>query len=159
MDALNFLDQSSRASAQPVHVVHGDEDFLRRQVLAALRGMVLGPGEDATFGLSSYPGDRAVWSAVHDELLTLPFLCPRRLVVVENADLFVSAHRPQLEKYVQEPSPNGVLVLEVKSWPATTRLHRLLDGPASINCKALSGAKLVEWCRRWSQTQHGKQLT
>src|SRR5438874_8045291 len=135
MDALTFLEQSSRAAAQPVHVVYGDEDFLRRQVLAALRRVVLGPDEEASVGLSSYPGDRAVWSAVHDELLTLPFLCPRRLVVVENADAFVSAHRPQLEKYAQAPSANGVLVLEVKSWPATTRLYRMLDGPAAINCK------------------------
>src|SRR5262245_65288031 len=129
MDALTFLEQSHRASAQPVHVVHGDEDFLRRQILTALRRMVLGTGEDAGFGLTSFPGDRAVWATVHDELLTLPFLCPRRLVVIESADAFISAHRPQLEKYVGAPSPNGVLVLEVKSWPATTRLAKMLDGP------------------------------
>lgn len=159
MDALTFLDQAGRLSPQSVHVIHGEEDFLRRQVVAALRRLVLGPDEDAAFGMSSHAGDRADWADVHDELLTLPFLCPRRLVVIEAADAFVTAHRPQLEKYVQAPSPNGVLVLEVKSWPATTRLYKLLDGPASISCKALSGAKLGDWCRRWSQSQHAKQLT
>jgi DNA polymerase III subunit delta len=159
MDSLTFLEQAARSEMQSVYVVHGDEDFLRRQVLAALRKLVLGPDEEASFGLSSYPGDKAVWATVHDELNTLPFLCPRRLVVLEQADPFVTAHRPQLEKYVQAPSKSGVLVLEVKTWPATTRLYRLLDGPSSISCKSLTGAKLTDWCRRWSQTQHGKQLT
>jgi DNA polymerase-3 subunit delta len=32
------------------------------------------------------------------------------------------------------------------------------DG-SSISCKALTGAKLAEWCRRWCSSQHGKQLT
>jgi DNA polymerase III subunit delta len=158
MDSLTFLEQLGRSEPLPVYVVHGDEDFLRRQVLAALREHVLGPGEDASFGLTSYPGEKAVWSAVHDELLTLPFLCRRRLVVVESAEPFISTHRPHLEKYVAAPAKSGVLVLEVKSWPATTRLYKLLDGPASISCKSLTGQKLVDWCRRWSSAQHGKQL-
>src|SRR5262249_44143061 len=35
----------------------------------------------------------------------------------------------------------------------------LLDGPASISCKALTGPKLAEWCRRWASSHHGKTIT
>src|SRR5207248_2886982 len=106
MDSLAFLEQIGSAEPRPVIAVHGDEDFLKRQVVAALRARVLGGGDEA-FGLTALPGDRAVWSAVHDELQTLPFLCPKRLVVVENADPFVSAYRAQLEKYVAAPAASG----------------------------------------------------
>ena len=35
----------------------------------------------------------ATFAAVHNELSTLPFLAPRRLVVVENAEPFVQEYR------------------------------------------------------------------
>ena len=159
MDSLAYLEKAGVSEALPVYVVHGDEDFLRRRVLDAMKSRILGNDENAVFGLSAYPGDTAEWAAIHDELLTLPFLSSRRLVIIENAEKFVSEHRPQLERYIQSPGPGGVLVLEVKSWPATTRLYRLLDGPAAISCKALTGAKLNDWCRRWAETQYRKQLT
>ncbi len=159
MDSLTFLEQANPAAPLPVYVVYGDEDFLRRRVLEALKLRILGNDENAVFGFSAHSGDKAVWSSIHDELQTLPFLSQRRLVAIESAEAFVSAHRPLLERYVQSPPASGVLVLEVKTWPATTRLYRLLDGPAAISCKALTGAKLSEWCRRWSDTRYGKQLT
>src|SRR5262249_27654591 len=34
----------------------------------------------------------------------------------------------------------------------------LLDGPSAIACKALTGARLAEWCRQWASGQHKKQL-
>jgi DNA polymerase III subunit delta len=159
MDSLSFLEQAPSGAPQPVYVVHGDEDFLRRRVLDALKQRVLGSDDNAAFGFSAYPGDKAVWTAILDELQTLPFLSQQRMVSIESADTFVTAHRPQLEKYVQSPPRGGVLVLEVKSWPSNTRLYRLLDGAASLSCKSLTGPKLAEWCRRWSSAQYSKQLT
>src|SRR5262249_48763474 len=93
MDSLTFLEQAG-GEPRPVYVVHGDEDFLKRQVLAALRARALGEGDDS-FGLSVHAGDKAVWRDIHSELQTLPFLSPRRLVLVENAEPFVSAYRTQ----------------------------------------------------------------
>lgn len=157
MEALAFLDSSTK-KVLPVYVLHGDEDFLKRQVLQALRTRVLGGAGDE-FGLSTYPGDKAAFAAVFDELQTLPFLGPRRLVVVENADPFVTRHRAMLEKHVAEPSGAGTLVLDVKTWPSTTRLAKLMEPGATIVCKAPSGYKLPEWSVRWASTQYGKQLS
>lgn len=158
MDSFSFLERASRGDPKPVYVVHGDEDFLKRQVLLALRTLVLGSAED-TLGLSTHPGDRATYAAVRDELETLPFLSPRRLVVIENADPFITLHRSQLEKYVAQPASAGVLVLDVKSWPANTRLAKLVDNAATIACKALTAQKLLDWCVQWAASRHGKQLT
>src|SRR5262249_9263405 len=116
-------------------------------------------GDDNAFEFSTHAGDKAAFAAVHDELLTRPFLGPRRLVVVEGADPFVTRCRPQLEKYVAQPAATGVLVLDVKSWPATSRLAKLVPAEATIGCKAPAASKLPEWCVQWTKAQHGKQLT
>src|SRR5262249_31886736 len=107
MDALAFL-EAPPAKPQPVYVLHGEEDFLKRQVLGTLRTIVFGK-EGGDFGLSVQAGDKADFAAIVDELNTLPFLGPRRLVVVENAEAFVTKYRALLEKYVAEPSLHGVL--------------------------------------------------
>src|SRR5271166_4774224 len=99
MDALEFLEQTSIASPAALYVVTGDEPFLKRQALAALRERLLGRGDDA-FALSKYTGDRATLGEVMADVATLPFLAARRLVVVEEADAFVSKYRSQLEKYL-----------------------------------------------------------
>src|SRR5262249_11216119 len=88
-----------------------------------------------------------------------PFLSACRLVVVENADPFVSQFRTQLEKYVAAPAATGVLVLDVKSWPANTRLAKLLSDEATIVCKAPAAHRLPVWCAQWAASCHGKQLS
>jgi DNA polymerase-3 subunit delta len=161
MDSLAFLDNVARARPQPVYAVHGDEPFLKRRVLLALRTLVLGP-DDGGFGLSAHAGDKAAWAAVRDDLETLPLLSPRRLVVVENADPFVTRERARLEKYVAEHSqsaaPAGVLVLDVQTLPAATRLAKLLGDSGSIACKTPKSEELLKWCVEWSASYHGKPL-
>jgi DNA polymerase-3 subunit delta len=158
MDSLTFLEKAGKAKPLPLYVLHGDEDFLKRQVLRALREIILGPeGDD--LGLSTHAGDKATFAAVHDELETLPFFTQRRLVVVEGADPFVSKNRDALEKAMGRLPSSGTLVLEVKSWPATTRLAKMIDPAATLNCKAPAAYKLPAWCVQWATAQHGKHLS
>jgi DNA polymerase-3 subunit delta len=157
MDSLAILERAGKGKPRPVYVLAGDEDFLKRQVVLALRRWLLGPADDG-FGYSCHPGDKAVWSAVHDELQTLPFLGGHRLALIDAADPFVTKSRAALEKYVAEPSSTGVLVLDVKSWPANTRLAKLIDANGTLTCKAPAASRLPEWCMRWCQAQHDKQL-
>jgi DNA polymerase-3 subunit delta len=156
MDSLTFLERAPKGEPRPVYALHGDEDFLKRQVMVALRERILGGDADA-MGLSTYEGDKAEFSTIRGELETLPFLSPRRLVIIEKADPFVTKHRAALEKYVADPSATGVLVLDVTTWPATTRLAKALAGDATITCKAPSAHKLPEWCVQRA-VAHGKQL-
>ncbi|HEY8505813.1 MAG TPA: DNA polymerase III subunit delta [Gemmataceae bacterium] len=157
MDALDFLKKARKGKPQPVYVVTGDEDFLKRQVLAALQPLILEEA-DPSFALSLYPGDKADFSAVRNELDTLPFLSPRRMVVIEQADPFVTKNRAALEKYVQSPAA-GVLVLDVKSWPANTKLAKLVPDASTIVCKAPAAYRMPAWCAEWAKTQVGKPLS
>jgi DNA polymerase-3 subunit delta len=158
MDSLVFLEQPPSATPQPIYVLHGEEDFLKRQVLAALRERILGDGTDS-MGYSTHPGDSATYAAVHDELETLPFLSRRRLVVIDSADSFVTRHRAALEGYIAKPAATGTLVLEMKSWPSNTRLYRVVPSNAVIVCKTPKDPMLGDWCVRWASSRHGKALT
>ncbi len=158
MDSLTFLEKPIKGKPLPLYVVAGDEDFLKRQVLAKIRRWVLGDADD-DFSSATYAGDRASFADVFDDLQTLPFFGERRLVVVERADPFVTKARPQLEKAVAKLPPSGVLVLEVKSWPKTTKLAKLVDAAATLECKAPAAHRLPPWCVAWMAGQYGKQLT
>lgn len=82
-----------------------------------------------------------------EDLATLPFLSPRRVVVIRDADAFVTAHRERLEVYLEHPAPTGTLVLTCRSFPRTTRLSKAalaVDGRV-IECKSLGGRALVDF--------------
>lgn len=157
MDSLAFLERSRRAAPQPLYVVYGDEDFLKRLVRQALRTRVLGEDGDE-LGWSVHEGDKATFALIHDELATVPFYGTHRLVVVEDADPFVTRHRALLEKALGKLPPTGVLVLEVKSWPSNTRLAKMVDGAASIVCKAPASYRVPAWCVQWCASRYGKEL-
>lgn len=156
MDALPFLAAAS-PKRQPVYVLSGDEDFLKRLAREKIVAAALGDA-DPDLALSVYAGDKLDFSTVRNDLDTLPFLAPCRVVVVESADTFVTAHRPQLEQYVTKPSSIGVLVLDVKAFPETTKLAKALPDAAKVACKAPPPYKLPAWCVECARTRHGKKL-
>ncbi|MFO0879558.1 MAG: DNA polymerase III subunit delta [Gemmataceae bacterium] len=161
MDSTTFLERLDKVKPQPIYVLHGDEEFLKRQCQRAIRRLVLG-ADDEGFALSSYTGDKATWATVLEDLQTLPFLSPRRLVIIEAADPFVSAERGKLEKYFAEVkekgAPTGTLVLDVGTWPANTKLAKMAAETWVLTCKAPSSHQLPQWCSDWCAREHGKPI-
>ncbi|MGE0609885.1 MAG: DNA polymerase III subunit delta [Pirellulales bacterium] len=159
LEALPFLAKPEKYPADPVCVLFGDDPFLKRLALAELRREVLG-SDDGEFSLARFNGRQAAPREVFDELSTVAlFGGGRRLVVVDDADDFVSAYRPELEDYVARPRGGGVLVLVVSTWPKTTRLYKTLaDCGLQIDCKAPARAALLKWLAVWSQRTHRAKL-
>jgi DNA polymerase III subunit delta len=157
MDALAFLEKAAKSKRQPVYVLLGDEDFLKRHVREAINSLVLGEIEH-DLAVSPFGGEKLDFATVRDELDTLPFIGPARVVVVEGADPFVTNCRESLEKYVAKPSKVGVLILDVKTFPETTKLAKALPDASKIVCKAPAPNKLPDWCVGWAKTKLGKKL-
>jgi DNA polymerase III subunit delta len=157
VDALTFLTASAKAKRHPVYALFGDEDFLKRLARTRIIDAALG-GEDASLGVSIYAGDKLDFSTVRNELDTVPFLAPCRVLVIENADPFVTEHRAALEQYAARPSALGVLILEAKTFPETTKLAKALPDGAKIACKPIPLLKLAAWCVDWTRTRHKKML-
>jgi DNA polymerase-3 subunit delta len=158
MHAIEFLRQTVEAEPKPVYAVYGDDAYLRSESERAIVRAALGADAD-DFAVARFPGDQAALSDVLDELRTLPFLARRRVVIVEDADPFVTAHRAQLEQYMSHVAERGVLVLSVRSWPSNTRLAKLVaqEGQA-IECKTPPERELPAWLVELAQTRFSTKL-
>jgi DNA polymerase III subunit delta len=145
MHAVDFLRHPEETELKPIYAVFGDESFLRQQAIEAISRIALG-GDGDDLAITRFPGDKTSLANVLDEARTLPFLAPRRVVVVEDADPFVSAHRQDLERYADHTSATGVLVLSVKTWPMTTKLAKRVEVVGlSIECTTPSESTLSSW--------------
>jgi DNA polymerase-3 subunit delta len=154
VSCLDFLGKKKRGEPPGMIAVHGDSDFLRREARLAIRSWIVGD-EASDFAYSSYEGDSAGPGAM-DELYTPPFLGERRLVVIEQADDFVSKNRPTLEKIAREPSSVGTLLLDVRTWAATTKLAQA--APLAIQCSTPKDHLAAGWVEKWSEHRHGKRI-
>ena len=131
---------------KPVYVLFGEDAFLHDQHRAQIVEGALGDA-DPQLCLSTLDGDAELeLAAVLDELRTLPFLAPRRIVIVRQADDFIAAHREGLERYVQEPCSSATLILLAVAWKTNTRLHKLVQKAGRIiDCSCPQDARLGRW--------------
>lgn len=150
---------SDQQKIHPVYAVYGKDRRGISQQIELITDNLLGE-DDHQVCLGSYDGDEIALADVLDELRTLPFLAQRRLVVIKNADSFVSAHREALEKYLEEPSPNGVLLLALSSFPANTRLAKRVKKIGQIyNCEPVQPRDLRKFLVDYAKNNHNTQLT
>lgn len=146
MDALEFLESDAAREIPPVCAVFGEDSYLKRESLKVIKQRVLGDG-DGEYSLAVFPGERAELPRVMDELATLSLFGEgRRLVLIEEADDFVTENRAALEAYVAEPSSAGVLVLDLKSFPSNTRLAKAIAATGlALECKTPAEGAILKW--------------
>lgn len=166
--AFDYLDKpAAHPVAAGVCALFGDEAMLKRLVLKELTKTVVGEEDDAPF--TTLAGKDAQWRDVRDELSTGSlFSDGPRLLVVEDADKFVSNFRDKLEDYVAQPAA-GVLVLIVDQWPGNTKLAKAVaKSGLAIECrvpqsmrgktKVIDERKLLKWVVAWAKKTHGVKL-
>lgn len=158
LHAVDYLEHPEKHPPRAVMALFGEERFFKRQVLERLRGQAL--GTDAEFALTTFDGTSAALRDVLDELSTIGlFGGGGRMVVVDQADELVSRHRAELEDYVARPNRHSFLLLDVKSWPANTRLYKAIAAEGlQIECTAPAAAKLRKWLVGWAQSGYGKKF-
>ena len=146
MHAFEFLKPTAaKRDLKPIYAVAGDDAYLRDESIRVIVRQAVGDG-DAELALSRVVGDHAKLADVLDEVRTLPFLAKCRVVVVDNADPFVTAHRKELEAYAEKPSRSGVLILAAKSWPGNTKLAKQVEKVGlAIECKTPDERDLPAW--------------
>ncbi len=158
MHAFEYLRSPEKVPPRPIYAVLGDDAYLRDESLKAIARQALGDGAD-DLSVSRFPGDHATLPAVFDEIRTLPFLSKCRVVIVDGADPFVTAHRKELETYAEKPVTSGVLVLSVKSMPGNTKLAKLIDKTGLlIDCKSPDERDLPRWLVELARSQSHAKL-
>ncbi len=158
VSALDYLAHPEKHSAASVCAVFGDDSFLKSEVLTALRRQVLG-GSEGEFGLTTFAGREVLLRDVRDALSSMSlFGDGQRLVIIEEADPFVTEYRAELEDFVAAPA-RGVLVLDVKTWPGNTRLAKAVAASGmSIDCKSPSERQIKSWLTQRAKNVYQARL-
>lgn len=160
-DILSSGDEWSIGGASLVVLV-GDDSFLAKTFLDMIRDTVCPEEADWSWAWREFTGDEDFDPRdVFDEAATIPlFSGATRVAVVRQADAFVSSAREKLEAVVAKKQSQGVIVLEVKSFPSNTRLAKAaIKTGVVVDISVPPKANLARWVKSWSLSHHGLRLS
>lgn len=149
--ALDFINNAQTRQVPPVCVISGDEAFLRSLALSKLRELVLSD-QDAEYSLSRFDGNETSFPDVLRETSMIPlFGSGKRLVVVDQAETFISQNKEKLEEYLTEPNKAGILALVAASFPSNLRLYKkVAEKGLVVDCKSLPPRGIPSWLLGWA---------
>jgi DNA polymerase-3 subunit delta len=141
------------AAVSPVYALVGTDSFRQLQMLHDVLAAM--PADVQRVDLE---GERAELANVLDELRSFAMFGGAKLVVVRDADAFLSRFREQLEDYVGNPSTSGTLVLRLNSLPSNQRIYKAIAKTGKIeDCNPPKDA--ARWVADHGQSAHGIKLT
>ena len=155
LHATEYLKQPAKFPPKPICVLFGGDSFLKSQVFRRLRSTLLNDG-DAEYSLTRFEGNQTAFPVVLRELLMMTmFGDGQRVVVVEDADKFVTQYRAELEDYANNPSRTAILILLVGTFPSNTRLYKTVDTTGwLVECSPLDEKVIPKWLVSWAITVH-----
>jgi DNA polymerase III delta subunit len=141
------------ATAKPVYALIGSDPFLQLQKLAEILRLL--PPDAQRVDVE---GEKAELAEVLDELRSFAMFGGAKVVVVRDADEFLSRYREQLEDYVAAPSDSGTLILRLTSLPKNQRIYKAIDKLGGIEpCDPPKD--LAKWAIERARAAHKVALT
>ena len=149
----------SKEKRELIYVITGKEKSLVDSECEKLLEKLLEPAQRAT-GLFNADPDEVSASEIFDELRTLPFLTTKRVVLLKDADDFVSENRGLLERYFDNPCPTGILIMTLRSWLPQTKLAKKLPSVGKLlNVSQPTRGQLPRRLIQYAREAHDKILS
>jgi DNA polymerase-3 subunit delta len=140
---------------KPVYALVGEDSFLQIQQLNAI--LKQAPSDAARIDVD---GERAELAEVFDELRSFAMFGGAKILVMRNADDFISKFRAQLEAYLEHPSNSATLVLRVKSLPGNQRVSKLVARHGEVQkCEPPKEYELPQWIIQRGKGVHKAVVT
>jgi DNA polymerase-3 subunit delta len=143
--------QAGEGKLQPIYLVLGEEAFLRRQVIDAIRSGV-DVGAAAAFNEDRWVATDTTASAVVGAAQTAPMMAPQRYLLltgVEKWDRKGDTNLDDLATYASDPAPFSVLVVAAPKVNGSRKLVKLAKKSGFlVTCDALSRRELPGWVSR-----------
>lgn len=106
----NILADIKANSFKPVYLLYGTEDYLKKQFRDNLKKAITGDGDSMNY--SYFEGKAPDSKAVSEIASTMPFFADRRLVVIENSQLFKTADDMIIDMVKELPGTTVVVFVE-----------------------------------------------
>ncbi|MCA2986278.1 DNA polymerase III subunit delta [Gemmatimonas sp.] len=133
----------------PVYYLHGDDDFLKDGALHDLLQAAIDPST-RDFNLEQRRGSDLDAESVASLLTTPPMLAERRAVVLRDVTGLKKAARVQLDKYLERPAGDTLLLLVS---PAGTKADpALLHASVSLEFAPLTPERVRRWITHHATT-------
>lgn len=140
----------SKVAAKPVYALIGSEPFIQLQKLAEIQKVLPTDAQRADFD-----GERAELADVLDELRSFAMFGGGKVVVIRNADEFITRFRTQLEDYLTAPSDSATLILRVTTLPSNQRIYKAIAKVGQIeDCSPPKERDLPQWVVRHAKAAH-----
>ncbi|MFW5682985.1 MAG: DNA polymerase III subunit delta [Phycisphaeraceae bacterium] len=150
------LDPPNFTGEERIVAIHGKEPMLRRVADQALREALTDRyGEFETF---AFEGRTAPLADVLDELRGYSLMQVFKLVIVDEADEFLTRHRDAITRYAEAPVDHAALLLRSEKWNKG-KLDKLIDKHGQVvKCDAVSEADARKWLVERARTEHRVEL-
>lgn len=138
--------------AKPVYALVGPDSFLQLQKLSAIAKQLPADAQRV-----DADGERAELADVLDELRSFAMFGGAKLVVVRDADAFITRFRESLENYVASPADSGTLVLRLNALDKRQRIYKAILATGSIeDCNPPTD--VARWIAQHGRAAHGVTL-
>jgi len=151
------LDTAMKTGAfAPVYFFHGEEDFRKDAALQRIVETAVEPTM-RDFNCETRRGAELDAESLEALLNTPPMMAERRLVALRDVGALKKDPRRTLDRYLQRPAPDTVLVLIA---PAGAKPDKaLLDAAAALEFRPLNGDELGKWVARYAKQELGATVT
>ena len=140
----------------PVYYLHGEEEFRKEE---AVRYLVDGAVDPATrdFNLDQRKGAELTGETLASLLAMPPMMADRRVVVIRDVTGLRKDARAALDKYLDSPAADLLLVLTA---PADAKTDKTLaQRTVAVECEPMTGSQIPKWIATRVEKHLGKQIT
>jgi DNA polymerase-3 subunit delta len=141
---------------EPVYYLHGADDYQKDD---ALKRLISAAVDAATrdFNLEVRRGPELDGGTLASLLGTPPMMAERRLVAIRDATALKKDARAALERYLERPASDTVVVLVAAADAKADKL--LLEKCCGVEYPPLTGDRLPKWIAHYARTELGTEIT
>ena len=141
---------------EPVYYFHGDDDFLKEDAVRRVLAAVIDPST-RDFNLEVRRGADLDPQTLDGLLATPPMMAERRAVVVREVGALKKDARATLDRYLERPAADTVLLLVS---PAGAKPDRALVAlPGALEFAPLNEERVARWIAHHAQAELGATVT
>ena len=132
-------------------VLYGHESMLKQLRFEEMKSIIQ---RSSDLDVIYFDGTTVDLAQVLDELRTQSLFQPHKIVVVDEAEQFVTAHRAALERYAKAPSTHATLVMRGERWNRGNLDKVIQRVGAVIKCEPLKERDAEAWLMNRAQICH-----
>jgi DNA polymerase-3 subunit delta len=141
---------------EPVYYLHGADDYQKDDALKRLISAAVDAGT-RDFNLEVRRGPELDGGTLASLLATPPMMAERRLVAIRDATALKKDARAALERYLERPASDTVVVLVAAADAKADKL--LLEKCCGVEYPPLTGDRLPKWIAHYARTELGTEIT